>query len=156
MFWCSDYPPFVAKITTYPSSFCFLLAKFLRALWKVISWTVLCLVAQSFLTLCSPMDCRLLGSSIYGDSPGKNTGVGYHASKTFLQGIFPTQWWNPGLPHCRCILYHLSHWGSPRILQWVAYPFSRGSLDPGIESGSPALQVNSLPAELPRKPLIYK
>ena len=36
---------------------------------------------------------------------------------------------NPGLLHCR-ILYHLSHQGSPRILQWVAYPFSRGSSQP--------------------------
>ena len=44
-----------------------------------------------------------------------------------LQGIFPTQGSNPGLPHCRQILYHLSHQGSPRILEWVAYPFSRGS-----------------------------
>ena len=44
-----------------------------------------------------------------------------------LQGIFPTQGSNPGLPHCRWILYHLSHHGSPRILKKVAYPFSRGS-----------------------------
>ena len=40
------------------------------------------------------------------NSPGKNTGVGCHA---LLQGIFPTQGSNPGLPHCRWILYHLSH-----------------------------------------------
>ena len=45
-------------------------------------------------------------------------------------GIFPTQGSNPGLPHCRQILYHLSHQGSPRILGWVAYPFSRGSSQP--------------------------
>ena len=38
-----------------------------------------------------------------------------------------------------------------RILEWVAMPFSRGSSDPGIEPTSPALQVNSLPAEPPRK-----
>ena len=54
------------------------------------------------------------------DSPGKNTGVHCHA---LLQGIFPTQGSNPGLPHCRQILYCLSHQGSPRILEWVAYPF---------------------------------
>ena len=47
-----------------------------------------------------------------------------------LQGIFPTQRLNPGLPHCRQILYHLSHQGSPRMLEWVAYPFSRGSSRP--------------------------
>ena len=35
-----------------------------------------------------PMDCSTPGSSVHGDSPGKNTGVGCHA---FLQGIFPTQ-----------------------------------------------------------------
>ena len=46
-----------------------------------------------------------------------------------------------------------------RILEWVAYPFSSGSSDPGIELGSPSLQwdslqVDSLPAELPGKPII--
>ena len=44
-----------------------------------------------------------------------------------VQGIFPTQGSNPGLLNCRQILYHLSHQGSPWILEWVAYPFSRGS-----------------------------
>ena len=44
--------------------------------------------------------------------PGKNTGVGSHS---LLQGIFPTQGLNPGLPHCRQILYHLSHQGSPYV-----------------------------------------
>ena len=73
----------------------------------------LCLVAQSCLTLCGPMDCSLPGSSVHGDSPGKNTGVDCHA---LLQGIFPTQGLNPGLPHCRQILYCLSYQESPRIL----------------------------------------
>jgi len=58
------------------------------------------------------------------NSPGQNTGVG---SLSLLQGIFPTHGLNPGLPHCRRILYQLSHKESPRILEWVAYPFSRGS-----------------------------
>ena len=44
------------------------------------------------------------------NSPGQNTGVG---SLPFLQGIFPTQGSNPGLPHCTRILYQLSHRGSP-------------------------------------------
>ena len=57
------------------------------------------------------------------NSPGQNTGVG---SLSFLQGIIPTQGSNPGLPHCRWILYQLSHQESPRILEWVAYPFSSG------------------------------
>ena len=58
------------------------------------------------------------------NSPGQNTGVG---SLCLLQGIVPTQGLNPGLLHCRWILYQLSHKESPRILEWVAYPFSRGS-----------------------------
>ena len=48
----------------------------------------------------------------------------------YLQGIFPTQGSNPGLLHCRKILYQLSHKGSPRILERVAYPFSSGSSCP--------------------------
>ena len=61
------------------------------------------------------------------NSPGQKTGVG---SRSLFQGIFPTQGLNPGLPHCRRILYQLSHQGSPRILEWVAFPFSRGSSQP--------------------------
>ena len=57
----------------------------------------------------SPMDCSPPGSSVHGDPPGKNTGVGCHAC---LQGIFPIQGWNPGLLYCRRILYRLSHQGS--------------------------------------------
>ena len=51
-------------------------------------------------------------------------------SLSLLQGIFPTQGLNPGLPRCRWILYQLSHQGSPRILEWVVFPFSRGSSRP--------------------------
>ena len=58
------------------------------------------------------------------DSLDQNTGVG---SLSLLQGIFPSQGSNPCLPYCREILYQLSHKGSPRILEWVAYPFSSGS-----------------------------
>ena len=73
------------------------------------------------------------GSSVHGDSSGKNTGVGGHA---LLQGIFPTQGSNPDLPHCRQILYHLCHQGSPWILEWVACPFSRGSSRPKNQTGA--------------------
>ena len=59
------------------------------------------------------------------NSLGQNTEVG---SLSLLQGIFTTQGSNSGLPHCRRILYQLSHKGSPRILEWVAYPFSSRSL----------------------------
>ena len=58
------------------------------------------------------------------NSPGQNTGMG---SLSLLQGIFPTQELNPGLPHCRQVLYQLSHKGSPRILKWVAYSCSSRS-----------------------------
>ena len=75
---------------------------------------VLCLISQSCLTLFNPMDSSPPGSSVHRDSPGKNTGVGCHA---LLQGIFPIQGSNPGLLHCRKILYHLSHQGSPSCLQ---------------------------------------
>ena len=72
--------------------------------------------------LCSPWN-----------SPGQNTGVG---SLSFLQGIiFPAQGSNPGLRHCRWILYQLSHKGSPRILERVAYPFSSGSSRPRNPTG---------------------
>ena len=66
------------------------------------------------------------------NSPGQNTGVG---SLSLLQGIFPTQGSNPGLPHSRQILYQLSHKGSPRILEWVAYPFSNRSSWPKNRTG---------------------
>ena len=83
-----------------------------QALWKHLPlahlklYAVLYLVTQSCLTLCNPMDWSLPDCSVQGDSPGKNTRVCCHA---LFQGIFPTQGVNPGLPHCRQILYHLSH-----------------------------------------------
>ena len=67
-------------------------------------------VVQSCLTPCDLMDCSLPGSSVHGIFPGKNTGVGCYF---LLQEIFPTQGLNPGLPHCRQVLYHLSHQGNP-------------------------------------------
>ena len=78
--------------------------------WE-ISWRVeagelsLCLVAQSCLTLCDTMNCSSPGSSVHGDSPGKNTGMGCHG---LLQGTFTTQEENRGLLHCRQILYRQS------------------------------------------------
>ena len=87
---------------------------------------VLCLVAQLCLTLCDPMDCSPPGSSVHEDSPGKNIRVGCHAP---LRGL------NPGLPLCRQIIYHLSHERRPRTLEWVVYPFSRGSSRPRNQTG---------------------
>ena len=69
-------------------------------------------VAQSYPTLWDSMDCSLPGSEeplSPWNSPGKSTGVGCHF---LLQGIFPTQGLNLGLPHCRQTLYRLSHQGS--------------------------------------------
>ena len=71
---------------------------------------------------CAVLSCSVVSDSLrpYGlqsarllcpwDSPGKKTGVGCHA---LFQGIFPTQGSNPGLLHCRWILYCLNHQGSP-------------------------------------------
>ena len=85
-------------------------------------------VAQSCLTLCDPMD--------YTDHGILQARVG---SCSLLQGIFPTQGSNPGLLHCKLILYQLR---SPRILEWVAYPFSGRSSHPGIKQGSILYQLH--------------
>ena len=72
-----------------------------------------------------PRSPRLQVDSLLSESTEKpmTTGV---SSLSLLQGIFLTQESNQGLLHCRQILYRPSHQGSPRTLEWVAYPFSRG------------------------------
>ena len=70
----------------------------------------------------------LAGYSLWGRRVGRDWATSLCLS--LLQEIFPTQRSNPGLPHCRWILHQLSHKGSPRILEWVAYPFSSGSSQP--------------------------
>ena len=77
---------------------------------------------EIFMTIHQSKICKSKGCSVVSDSlqphgiyspwnsPGQNTGVD---SLSLLQGIFPTQGSNPGLPHCRQILYQLSHKGSP-------------------------------------------
>ena len=67
-------------------------------------------VTQSCLTLCDPMDCSLPGSSVLGILQAR---VLEWVAVFLLQGIFLTQGTNPGIPHCRQRLYHLSHQGSP-------------------------------------------
>ena len=76
-----------------------------------------------------PRSLTLQVDSLSAEPQGKpkNTAVD---SLSLLQEIFPTQGSTPGLPHCRRILYQLSHKGSPRILEWVALSFSRGSSQP--------------------------
>ena len=66
------------------------------------------------------------------NSPGQNTGVG---SLSLLQGTFPTQGSNPGLSHCRQILYCLSHQRGLRRLEWVTYPFCIRSSHPRNQTG---------------------
>ena len=76
---------------------------------------VLMLSRVSRVRLCDPMDCSPPGFSVHGDSPGKNTGVGWHV---FFQGIFPNQGSNLHLLwllHCRHILDHLAIWEAPLL-----------------------------------------
>ena len=93
------------------------------------SWKLL-----SFVWLCNPMD--------YTVHAILQARILEWGSLSLLQGIFPTQRSNPGLLHCRQILYQLSHKRSPRTLEWVAYPFSRGSSRPR-NLGSRASQADS-------------
>ena len=83
-------------------------------------------VAQSCSTLCNPMHC-----TVHGILQAR---ILEWVSLSLLQGIFPTQGLKPGLPRCRQILYQLSDKGSPRILEWVDYPFSSGSSGPGNQT----------------------
>ena len=74
------------------------------------------------------------------------------ACHAFWLGFFPTQGLNPGLQHCKRILYHLSHQENPEY--WSGQLILGDLPDPGIQLGPPALQVDSLPAELLGKPLM--
>ena len=76
-------------------------------------------VTQSCLTLCNPMDY-----TVHGILQARILELG---SLSLLQEISPTQGSNP---HYRWIFYQLSHKESPRILEWVTYPFSSGSSPP--------------------------
>ena len=94
--------------------------------------SVLCLVAQSCLTLCDLMGCSPPGSSVHWYSPGKNTGVGCHA---LLQWNRPNPGIKPRSPTLQVDSLPSRHQGSPRILEWVSYPFSRGSSQPRNQTG---------------------
>ena len=129
-----------------------------------------CVCARTDLTLWDHMDCSPPGSSVHGDSPGKNTGVGCHA---LLHGIFPMQGldlsllrllhWQagslPGKPvncHVRqslsCVQLFATPWtvacwaplskGLSSQEYWSGLPFpSPGDLsDPGIEPRSPTMR----------------
>ena len=103
---------------------------FLQEATASFSWEcAVCLVTQLHLTLCDSMHCSLPGSSLHGDSPSKNTRVGCYA---LLQGIFPTEGSNPSLLHCRQILYHLSHQGSPLAYKESANLFLINCFHPDV------------------------
>ena len=85
----------------------------------------MCLIAQLCLTLCYPIDCSLPRSSVHGDSPGQNNGVG---CRFILQGIFPTHRSNPHLLRCRQILYHWAT-GEAQCLPWLTL---KNTLLPGF------------------------
>ena len=80
------------------------------------SESVKVLVIPSCLTLCDSMDCSLPGSCVHRILQ-KNPGVGSHF---LLQQIYLTQGLNPGLLHCRQILYHLSHMIHKRKKKWTS------------------------------------
>ena len=89
------HPTYTPSFPHVPSGWCLMkLESFLTSHFRLFptQWTVARQVPLSW------------------NPPGKNTGVGCHS---LLQGIFPTQVSNPGILHCRQILYHLSHQGSP-------------------------------------------
>ena len=79
-------------------------------------------VPQLYLALWDPMDY-----TVHGILQAR---ILEWVAVPFSRGSSQPRESNPGLPHCRWILYQLSHQGSPRILEWVAYPFSSGSFQP--------------------------
>ena len=83
----------------------------------------------SHVRLCDPIRYSPPGSSVHGilqarilEWKKKNTGVGCHS---LLQGLFLTQGSNPGLLHCKQILYCLSHQGSPPYLREIKHKTAR-------------------------------
>ena len=101
-------------------------------IFSYIMFAVLCLVSQSCPTLRDPMDCSLPGSSVHGDSLGKHTGVGCHV---LLQGIFPIQGSNPGLPPCRWFFTVWANREAHEYWRGCSIPSPGEFTDPGIEPG---------------------
>ena len=93
-----------------------------------VSCAVLCSVAQSCLTLFDPMDCSPPGSSVHGILQARI--LEWVAMPPHPPGDLPNLGIEPRSPTLQVVLYCLSHQGSPRMLEWVAYPFSRGSSQP--------------------------
>ena len=104
-------------------------------------------VAKSCLTLCDPMDYTVHGIL---------------QARILEWYLFPSpgDLPNPGIksrsPHCRWILYQLSHRGSPRILEWVTYPFSRGSSQPRNWTGISCIAGRFFTSWATREALLLK
>ena len=104
--------------------------------------SMICVHAQSCLTLCNPMDCSLPGSSFPWNFPGKNTAVGCHF---LLQVIFQTQGSNPSLLHLlpwQAESVPLCHWGSLVAVQvrgcrWLRPPPSTAPVCPPLPPRPP-------------------
>ena len=100
-----------------------------------------CSVSQSYPTLCDPLDCSPPDSSIHGIFQARIL------EWVAMSSSQPRDW-----THVSCIAGCLRHQDSPRILEWVAYPFSRGTSWPRNQTGVSCIASRFLPAELPRKP----
>ena len=109
------------------------------------------LKSESHSVVCDSLQPRGLYS--LWNSPGQNPREG---GLSLFQGIFPTQGLNPGLPHCGRILYQLSHKGSWRILEWVAYPFSSGSSQSRNRTGISCIAGRFLTSWATREVRSYK
>ena len=122
---------------------------------RVNSWQLAIRLKILIIENCSVVSDSLWPHGLYSpwNSPGQNAGMG---SLSLLQGIFPTQWFKPGLLHCRQILYQLEPKGRPRNTGMGSLSLLQGNLpNLGIEPRSPALQAYSLPAKPPGKPKQY-
>ena len=100
---------------------------------------------------CSTMSDSLRPHGLYSpwNSPGQNTGMD---SLSLLQGIFPTQGLNPGLPHCRQILYQLSHQGRPCIsTEPYSYSFTCwSSISTSSASADPTNLISKIFLKIPK------
>ena len=136
----AEGPSFAVFLQSLSQSFCTFLSccyhhSHLNLKHKIFAWIV-----DPLMCVCQLLSCVQLFVAPWTvarmllcpwNSPGKNTGVGRHA---LLQGIFLTQGWNPGLLHCRWLLYCLSHQGNPKGILSLLIPLcqSYANLTPNL------------------------
>ena len=101
------------------------------------AWTARCQPSCRRERLDAPCNARTTHRAAKGDHLLMMT-VNNPSSSSLRQGICPTQGSNPGLPHCRQILYQVSHKGSTRILEWAGV----------LGTGLPGLGTEHLPGAL--------